>query len=204
MKLQVPYHKQTTELNCGPNVLRMVLHYLEKDYSIEALEKIVEMHEGKAVSTIRLAISAAKLGFPVSFFSKSLYSDESHKKLDFYKRYGESEINESKKLVEEAKIAGVKLKEKSISLNEVLSYLTKDSIPILLLDWNIINTKPEKGYQGHFVPLIGYSKQSVYVHSQFGSEPAPFLEIKKEIFDKARKARGTDEDIAIIYRKNSL
>lgn len=48
MKLQVPYHKQTTELNCGPNVLRMVLHYLEKDYGIEALERILEMREGKA------------------------------------------------------------------------------------------------------------------------------------------------------------
>lgn len=89
MKLEVPFHKQTTRLNCGPTVLRMVLNYLEKDYDIETIEEAAETKEGKGVSTIKLAIGAIKLGFKTKFLSKTLTLDVSNLDADFYKNYGD-------------------------------------------------------------------------------------------------------------------
>ena len=59
----------------------------------------------------------------------------------------------------------------------------------------------EKGYQGHFVPVVGYDKKNVYVHNHGLNNPLSFLPIKKEIFEEARKAKGTDEDIIVVHRK---
>lgn len=200
MKLKVPFYKQTTEMNCGPTALKMVFSYFGKEFDADLIEKEAGIKQGKAVSTIRLAIASASLGFKTKFFSKSLYFDEKNLELDFYKQHGDLDIEESKTLIKEAKIKGVELNEKTISLGELLSYLSQDSLPIVLLDWNLIIGK-EKSYQGHFVPIVGYDKDSVYVHNQGFTDTRPFFKIKKERFDKARKARGTDEDILVIYRK---
>ena len=118
--------------------------------------------------------------------------------MDFYKKYSE-DFNDTEKIVGESKEEGVVIHEKSISLEEILGFVTKKSIPIILLDWNIVKNKEEKGYQGHFVPIVGYDKDNVYVHNQGSFEK--FLKIDKNIFDKARKTKGTDEDLAIIFNE---
>ena len=62
MKLNVPFYKQTTKLNCGPAALRMVLAYFDKDYSLKFLEEKSQIKEGKGVFKIQIAIAAARLG----------------------------------------------------------------------------------------------------------------------------------------------
>lgn len=200
MKLDIPFYKQTTELNCGPVALRMVLAYFEKDLGLEILEKITGIKKGKAISTIQLAIASARLGYQTEFFSKHIYFNEDNLKLEFYKKYSDI-IQQSKQLVKDAKKAGVKIEEKSMNLETLLKKIGNNRVPIILLDWNVINRRKEKGYQGHFVPIVGYDKNNVYVHNHGLENPFPFLPIKKSIFEKARKANGTDEDIIIIHRK---
>lgn len=201
MKLNVPFYKQTTNLDCGPTALRMALSFLNKDYGIEKLRNLVITNDDKGVSTIKLAIAASKLGYKTKFYSVSLFFDESNLDLDFYKQYGDINLEISKKLVEEAKKNKVELYEKSISLEDVLSYVTEESIPIILLDWNIIREISQKGYQGHFVPIVGYDDNYVYVHNQGLKDPQAYLPIKKETFEKARKAQGTDEDFLVIFKQ---
>jgi len=41
MKLEVPFFKQTTPLNCGPVAVRMVLSYFGKNVSLEEIERLV-------------------------------------------------------------------------------------------------------------------------------------------------------------------
>ena len=103
--------------------------------------------------------------------------------------------------MEDARKKGVKLYETTIPIDEFLSKITNDSVIILILDWSIILGKEDKGYIGHFVPVVGYDDENVYIHNQGFLEPTPFLPIKTEIFDRARKADGTDEDFLIIHRK---
>lgn len=202
MRLEVPFYKQTTDLNCGPTALKMVLSFFGENLDIGLIEEKVGIEEGKIVSTIQLAIASSKLGFKTDFFSKHLLFNEEHKNIDFYKKYSLMNLELSKKLVEKAKASGVTVQEKTLSVGDLVSYISRDSLPILLLDWNVVKGNKEKGYLGHFIPIVGYDKNNILVHNQGFENPAPFVPIKTSIFDEARKARGTDEDVVIVYRKN--
>lgn len=91
--------------------------------------------------------------------------------------------------------------EKSLLLEEILSFVTEESIPIVLIDWNVIMSRKNKGYQGHFVPIVGYDEKVVYIHNPGLKDTKEFMPISRELFDKARKSEGTDEDVAVIYKK---
>ncbi len=200
MKLEVPFYKQTTKLNCGPAALRMVIVYFEQDLGLEILEQRTGIKEGKGISTIQIATAAALSGYKTNFFSKHIYFNEENLKLEFYQKYSEA-VQQSKQVVEDAKNAGVEMEERGVSLEELLRNVTHNNVPIILLDWNIVKGTREKGYQGHFVPIVGYDESNVYVHNHGSDNPEPFLSIKNDIFEEARKAEGTDEDIIIIHRK---
>ena len=53
MKLEVPYFKQTTQFNCAPAALGMVLHYFGNKSNLEDLGKRMGIEDGKAISTIK-------------------------------------------------------------------------------------------------------------------------------------------------------
>lgn len=201
MKLDVPFYKQTTKLNCGPVALKMVLDYFGEDLGLENLEKEIESREGQGVATIQLATAASKLGFKTEFFSKNLFFDDSNFELDFYKKYADTYRGESEKIVNKAKDAGVELDEKVIELNDLLSKLGENSLIIALIDWSVVINKKDGGYQGHIVPIVGFDDRNVYVHNHGTHDPRPFYEISREVFDEARKAKGTDEDFLVVHRK---
>ena len=196
MKLKVPFFKQTTPLNCGPMALRMVLAYLGNNEEIRVLEEKIGINKGKGISTIQIANAAASLGYKTKFYSKHVSFNEEHLKQKFYQEYSDMDLEKSEKLLENAKSNGVNIQEKTLPLEKLLEFVTKKSVPIILLDWNTIVKK--KGYQGHFVPIVGFDEKNVYIHNSGGSE---FMSVPKPIFDKARKTEGTDEDIVIIYRR---
>jgi len=93
--------------------------------------------------------------------------------------------------------------EKTIKIDELLSYVTENSIPIVLLDWNVLFQR-YGGYNGHFVPVVGYDEENVYVHHHGMRDTEAFMKLKKELFDKARISEGTDEDVLIVYRKQNI
>lgn len=200
MKLNVPFYKQTTTLNCGPAALRIVLAYIDKDPGIEILEQKTELKEGKGIMTIQIATAAALLGHPTKFFSKHIEFNPENKKLEFYKKYT-TETQQSDSAVKNARRAGVQIEKRTLSLKEILAAITEDSVPIILLDWNVISPKEGRTYQGHFVPVVGYDENNIYVHNHGLVETQAYFPIPKDIFEKARKARGTDEDITIISKK---
>lgn len=201
MRLDVPFYPQTSNPDCGPYALKMVLAYFGKDLPIEIIKEKTRIKEGKGVYTIQLAIAAASLGTNVKFLSTSLSLNKVNMKLDFYKKYAEVFSDENfGHLLVEAKTAGVTMEQKSVELKELLSYATENSLPIVLVDWNVIINEKNKGYAGHFVPVVGHDSKNIYVHNQGSKTPTAFLPIKKEMFDKARKSFGTDEDIVVVYR----
>ncbi len=200
MRLEVPFYKQTTKLNCGPVALRMVLAYFGEDLSLEILEQKTGIQERKGISTVQIATAAALSGYKTDFFSKHIYFNEENLKLEFYQKYSDA-VQQSKQVVEDAKNAGVNMEERGMSLEELLERVNEKSVPIILLDWNIVKGTRENGYQGHFVPVVGYDNENIYVHNHGLDNPTPFLQIKREVFEEARKANGTDEDILFIHRK---
>jgi hypothetical protein len=196
MKLNVPFYKQTTPLNCGPVVLKCVLSYFGKDFDLTTLEEKIQLQKLKGISSIQIATVAGSLGFKTDFYSKEILFNKENLKLDFYKKYNSLDLENSKIWLEKAKKYGVHIEEKTFPLNELLNSFTKKSIPIVLIDWNKIVGR--KGYQGHFVPIVGYDNENVYIHNVGLIGAKESMAIPKQIFDKARKAKGTDEDLIII------
>jgi uncharacterized protein YvpB len=111
----------------------------------------------------------------------------------------DTNLEQSKKWIEEAKNAGVNLNEEVLLLDQVLGFMTEDSVLIVLLDWNRI--KKEKDYEGHFVVVAGYDEENVYVHNPELNTGHEFMPISRDLFDEARRADGTDEDIVVVHRK---
>ncbi|MBT3865599.1 hypothetical protein HOF78_00675 [Candidatus Woesearchaeota archaeon] len=199
MKLEVPFIQQTTKFNCGPVALQMIFSYLGGSESLDILEEKCGIKDGKAVSTLSLAICAKELGYDVELNSDSFEIDESLMDLDYYKKHGGVNwADEVKRLIEEAKEKGVKLTEGKLELKDILDKISEECIPIALLDWNVIKGKEE--YLGHFVPIIGYDEENVLVHNQGMLNPTSFLEISRDVFDKARNAKGTDGDILFLKK----
>ncbi len=203
MKLSVPFYKQTTPLNCGPVALKMVLEYFGQNFSIEELEKKVGIKEGKATSTLNLAKAVFDSGFKIKLISKSILPVQENLTSDFHKMFlEEGYVQQSINCFNYLKKNGVEMVEKSMELGELLSYASEDSVPVVLLDWNVLFPL-YGGYNGHFVPLVGYDDENVFVHNHGLSDTKEFMEIKRELFDNARKSDGTDEDVLIIFRKQN-
>ena len=200
MRLDVPFYKQTTSLNCGPVALKMVLAYFGKDEPIKLLEEKTGIEEGKGVSTIQIAIAAASLGYRTDFYSKHVLFNEKKLEYKFYQEHGNVDLERSKRLAKNARELGVNIHERSLSLEELLGFVTNDSIPIVLLKWNVVKGKNRKDYQRHFVPIVGYDKQNVYVHNHGLKNTQKFMPTQRETFDEARKSEGTDEDVVVVYR----
>lgn len=202
MKLQVPFYKQENKNDCGPTALQMVLEFLGEKHKREELMDLVDSERSGATWTPGLAVAAAELGFKAEFYTKSAGANPENFKLEFYKKETDGLASGEQKLArirKRGKELGVKMEETTLDLNEILSKISENCVPIVLLDWGKIVGKDS--YHGHFVPIVGYDEESVFVHNQGTTNPQEFFSIKKELFDEARKAVGTDEDIAFIYRK---
>jgi len=201
MRIRLPLARQKGRFNCGPASLKMVLSYFGNKISLKDLEKEIGYKEGKGTSSIKLIIAAKKLGYKVLLLTKNIIPQKETFEMDFYKKYADEDIEKIKLLTEEAKKLNIKMFEKSIGLNELLSFINKNSIPIVLLDWNVVRNREKEGFMGHYVPLVGFDNNSVFVNNSAGRKGIRSQRIDKGIFEKARKAKGTDEDILIIYRK---
>ena len=199
MLLKVPFYNQTSSMNCGPNSLRMVLSYFGENYTLKELETQCNSIEGKGLSTVQIASAAKKLNFNVEFYSNELYFDKELLKLDFYKEFSLNNIEYYDNKIDDAKKLGVKVFEQNLSLDKLLNFVCEKSLPIVLVDKNILYGIENK-YLGHFVVIIGFDEENVYLHNSGLKRFQSIMKVSRDVFDKARKVKGTGEDIVIIYK----
>ncbi len=200
MKLNVPFYVQGHN-ECGPVSLQMVLEFLGNKQDKDILKKNLQSESSGTTWTLDLARISAKLGFKTEFYSKSLGFNPENFNLEFYKKETDGADQAKQKLVKlqhDCLKLGVSLHEKTLSLNEVLSKINESSTAIVLLNWRII--KNQEGFTGHFLPIVGYDDKNVFVHDSGPNNATPYFAIERSLFDKARKSKGTDEDIVFINR----
>ena len=202
MKFKVPFYKQESKNDCGPTALQMVIEYLGEPHPREELMGLVNSDKSGVTWTLGLAKAVAEIGFKTEFYTTCLGFNAKNYQLEYYQKEADDSSSSHQKLEKlrrDSHKLGVQMAEKSLSLKELLSKISKNCIPIILLDWSKIKGTSE--FIGHFVPIVGYDKENVYVHNQGFHNTQAFLPIRRELFEEARKAKGTDEDIVYIYRK---
>ena len=94
----VKYFAQTTELNCGPTCLRMATATVGgSDPGIEEVERISGIQESKVITTLELALGAAKLlgreAAEIDFYSTSPGFNEANMQHSYYQRYNAASAN---------------------------------------------------------------------------------------------------------------
>lgn len=202
MKFKVPFCMQESYTDCGPIGLKMILEYFGEKYSREELSKLVDSDKSGITWTIGIARAAAQLGFKTEFYTTYLGVNPKIYELEFIQRYADSRSDSKRKvkrLIKDAVKLGVKIEERSLSLSEILSNITEDCIPLIGLDWGIVDKRDF--FIGHLVPIVGYTKKNIYVHNPSLWKPYKNMSIQRNTFESARKSSGTDEEIVYIHRK---
>lgn len=199
MKLHVPFYPQEGAMDCGIAALRMALAYFGTTPSVDELVQRTGMVQGKGLWTLQLATGAALSGHQAEFNSKQIGFNPAHLELDFYKKHADLMIT-SDVLIAQAKHANVLLHERTYSLPQLLERVNADCVPIVLIDWNVIMPREGKNYQGHFVLLAGYDDTHVFIHNPGPHNAQAHVAVPRDLFDAARKARGTDEDVVFVFR----
>ncbi len=200
MIIKIPFFSQSA-LDCGPTALRMVLNYLGKYEDLSVIKEKAGTRGIWGVYGVQLAVAAAFFGCKTDFFSKKTEFNEENSKIDYYKKWMDTNPEHYNKFLEQATVLGVNIQEKTLSLDELLGFVTEDSIPIVALDYNVLNNRGEGNYEGHFVPIIGDNREKdVCIYDSLCDEREE-LHFSREIFDRARKAPGTDESVVIVHRR---
>ena len=196
MKLNIPFRKSEEDTECAQRCLQMILEYFEEKHSIKKLSRLTKQLPSGMTWTAGIAMASKKLGFGTKIISKSNFSHEKDE-IEYYKK-NTKEMKTLHNLIKENKRLKIKTNETNLSITQLTKLLTKNSIPIILINWNVLTKK--KKYQGHFVVLSGYDNKNIYVHNPGIAKAQPFMKIKKELFKKAWESKGTDKDIVLISR----
>ena len=200
MKIKVPFYKSKKDTDCGLLALKMALAYLGEKYICQKIAKEIRQLDTGLVWSVGVARASKMLGFPTKFISTTNFSHE-ESDIDYYKKYSDDRGKIIlKELFEEIKKIGVEVQERDMPIDELLSYVSENSIPIVLVNWYVISGK--EGFSGHFLPISGYDEENIYVHNPGLASAMPYLPIKRNVFLKAWESKGTDKDTIIIYRKN--
>lgn len=201
LKMALPFIVQTRAFGCGPAALCMVCTFLRPSLkmSLEVADRILAVPPGEAVSTISLCTAAVSLGFQSEFYTTHLTFNPQHRNHKFYREHSGTDPElAAQRHILQATTAGVRLVQRHVDLSTLLDLLSPKCAVIVLLDWNVVTNKRESGYWGHFVPVVGYTSDSVIVHNQDIAKPQAFMHITRPVFEEARMADGTDEDICVV------
>lgn len=200
MRLHVPFIANK-EKDCGPVSLQMVLAYFGSQRDLADVQERIEPDTSGNTWTVGIAKAAATLGFPVEFYTTKLgFNPESFQHAFVQQHADPPQQVEAKlaRMVREARANGAHLEERHLALGEILERVSENCIPIILLDWGVVQRR--SGYHGHIAPIVGYDEEYVYIHDSGPHDPTPFFKVPLRVFEQARMASGTDEDIVFVRR----
>jgi len=175
----------------------MALDFFNLSQSFEKIAAEEKRLPSGMVWTAGIARAAHVFGLSVKFFSTNFTQPSSD--LDFYKKYAtDQSMLVLAELMRDLAIWNIPLVQRELALDELLSHIATDELPIVLLNWNRVHQKP--GFQGHFVPVVGFDKDTVLVHHPGLATPTPFMQIPRAVFDQARRDSGTDMDTVLLKK----
>ena len=209
MILKIPFYKNDGNGNqCMQVAMKCVLKYfLDKDFPLEELDKLTSRKENLWTYTSQIVSVLHDFGLDLKFYSKEELEPFLEGEPFIRKHFGKdadkilkfTDVLTVVKATE--KLLNYDIFEKRIlSLNDIQEHIKQGHIPMVLIDYNKIIRKNDF-YQGHFVVVTGFDEKHIYFHESGPTNAEPNKKVKKEFFEEAINANGTDNDCVIVYGK---
>eukprot|EP00548_Thalassiothrix_antarctica_P014944 CAMPEP_0194173588 /NCGR_PEP_ID=MMETSP0154-20130528/7873_1 /TAXON_ID=1049557 /ORGANISM="Thalassiothrix antarctica, Strain L6-D1" /LENGTH=260 /DNA_ID=CAMNT_0038886687 /DNA_START=193 /DNA_END=975 /DNA_ORIENTATION=- len=147
------------------------------------------------------------LEFSYLYASKSLQVDQHHRDLSYYVEDFSDDQSRVTRLFNQAKEEGWPLiqLEHQLELSQVVQLVSRsDCIAIALVDNAVLLQRLDRPYAGHYIIISGVETNEkndliFQIHNPDSSKPVDY--ISSSLFEKAWRARGTDEDIIFIVAR---
>ena len=209
MILKIPFYENNGDGNqCMQVGMKCVLKYfLDKDFPLIELDKLTGRKENLWTYTSQIVSVLYDLGLDLKFYSKEDLEPFLEGEPFIRKHFGKdadkilkfTDVPTVVKATE--KLLNYNIFEKRIlPIDEIQEHLKKGNVPMVLIDYNKIIRKNDL-YQGHFVVITGFDEEHIYFHESGPTNAGPNKKVKKEFFEEAINANGTDNDCVIVYGK---
>ncbi|CAG0887789.1 unnamed protein product [Darwinula stevensoni] len=219
--IKLQHVQQRLHWDCGLACVAMVLPDDKRDQFLANLPAIC--HEegfGESTWSIDLAYLLSRVSVPHVYCTITFGVNPGHSREAFYDRIIGKDRHRVTMRFEQAAARGVKVEQREVSLEEILSHLRYRGPVILLTDANrLLCTRCTYNrisldaaaccpfrcpYQGHYIVACGYSltqQRVFYRNPSLGDRVCcmPF-----ETLEDARSAYGTDEDVIFVTRDTCL
>ena len=209
MIISVPFYENKGDgKQCMQITMKSVLkHFLNKDFSLEELDKLTGRKAGFWTSTSQVATGLQDLCLKVKHYSKSDLEPYLQGEPFILKQFGK----DAEKILKytdmpvflESITRLIKydiFEKRKLSFDEIEDHIKQGHIPLILIDYNKMTGKKDL-YQGHFVVVTGFDDQNVFYHESGPTNPEANKKMLKSIFIEAWNANGTDNDTVIVYGK---
>ncbi len=209
MIVSPPFYENKGDGNqCMQVAMKSVLkHVLEKDFSLDDLDKLTGRKNGLWTWTSQVVIVLHDFGLKIKYYSKSDLEPFLEGEPFIRKHFGKDAdkilkftdlpvvLDSFKKLLKYDIF-----EKRKFTFEEVESHMEQGHIPLMLIDRNKIVGK-EGFYQGHFIIVTGFDDQNVFYHESGPKNPEANKKVLKSTFIDAWNANGTDNDLVIVYGK---
>ena len=209
MILKIPFYENNGDGNqCMQVGMKCVLkHFLDKDFPLDELDKLTGRKENLWTYTSQIVSVLYDLGLDLKFYSKEELEPFLEGEPFIRKHFGKdadkilkfTDVPTVVKATE--KLLNYNIFEKRIlSVKDIEEHIKQGHVPMVLIDYNKIVRK-EDFYQGHFVVITGFDEEHIYFHESGPKNAEPNKKVKKEFFEEAINANGTDNDCVIVCGK---
>jgi len=191
---KIPFFSNTKDnTHCFQACLKMILKFLypEKSFSFKKLDEISQKPKNKWTWPYTALINLKKMGLVVKYYSTFDCKKFAKEGLDYLKKKFpkdfktilektgdiKKEMRNAEKLIK----SGIFSYQKT-SLKSVKRKFNQNYLVIFHINTRILHKK--KGYSGHFVVLVGFDKNYLFIHDP-GLPPYPERKVPKSLFLKA-------------------
>lgn len=207
--LNIPFYENNGDGNQCLQVAGkcIIKYFLDKEYSLENLDKLTGRKEGHWTSTSQIASVLYDVGLKVKFYSKEdlepflggeeFYREHYGKDADKILKF--TDVPTVTKSIENLLNYNI-FEKKKISVSSIEESIEMGSVPIVLIDNNKIAGKKDF-YKGHAVVITGFDENHIYYHDSGPCNPTPDKRVEKKLFVEAMDANGTDNDCIIVSGK---
>jgi len=207
MILDIPFYVNNGDgKQCMQVAMQCVIkHFLRKEYSLDQLDQLTNRKSDYWTFTAQIVTVLYDLGLDVKYYSNESLELFLGGEVYFRQHFGKDADKILSLTDMPAVISSINsllkynlFEKKSMSLLEIEEHLNNGHVPLVLMDYNKIIQK--KGlYQGHFVVVTGFDDGYIYYHESGPKNPEPNKKIRKELFQEAIDANGTDNDVVVVF-----